>query len=194
MAHTFHTKLRTFLNDIFCPRPKKYGPKKLELYIKMPYFNDDTNTYFKTKVNEIFSKYYPQIKPIIIFHNQFKISSFINHKEKLQKTFDSMVVYLFTCSRCQLGYIGSTKKCIFSRFQEHRGISSRTGRPLSRPLQSSIRDHCDTICKCTFSLEDFTILYRGQFENEIRIAESILIKNRNPELNLETSSFPLKIV
>ena len=194
MPHIFQTKLRTFLNNIFSPHPKKFGPKKRELYIKMPYFNDDTNAYFKTKINEILCNYYPQIKPIIIFHNPFKIKNFVNHKEKLQKTFESMVVYLFTCSSCQLGYIGSTKKCIFSRYQDHKGISSRTGRPLSRPLQSSIRDHCENICKCSFSLEDFKILYRGSFENEIRIAESILIKTRNPELNLETSSFPLKIV
>ena len=160
----------------------------------MPYFNDDANTYIKEKVNEILNKYFPQIKPIVIFNNHFKIKNFVNHKEKLQKTFESMVVYSFSCQSCQLEYIGSTKKCIFSRYQDHRGMSSRTGRALTRPLQSSIRDHCDNVCKCDFTLEDFTILYRGSYENEIRIAESILIKDKKPHLNQETSSFPLSIV
>ena len=117
----------------------------------------------------------------------------VNHKERLLNTLDSMVVYLFSCPNCQLAYIGSTKKCLISRYQDHKGISSRTGRALSRPLQSSVRDHCNNICDCTFSLDNFSILYRGSHELEIRIAESILIRNKKPILNQETSSFPLKL-
>ena len=119
IPRTFNKKLRIFLNNIFCPPPKKYGPKKQELFIKMPYFNDETNNFFKSKLNEIFNKYLPQIKPNIIFFNYSKIKNFVNHKERLPNTLDSMVVYLFSCPNCQLAYIGSTKECIFFRYQDH---------------------------------------------------------------------------
>ena len=138
------------------------------------------------------TKYFSKHQIVLVFFNNYKIKNFINHKETLPKTFESMVVYLFSCPSCQLGYIGSTKKCIYSRYHEHKGTSSRTGRMLTHPLNSSIRDHCD-MCRCSFSLEDFNILFRGSNETEIRIAESIFIKTKAPQLNQESASFPLKI-
>ena len=193
MAHTYK-KLRSFLNSIFCPHPKKYGPHKLTAYIKIPYFNDRKNRYFKSNLKRILAKYFPQIDPTIIFYNNFKLRNFVNHKEKLPAFFDSMVVYLFNCPTCQLAYIGSTKKALFSRYHDHKGSSSRTGRVLSSPLFSNIRDHCENSCECSFSINDFSVIYKGSTENEIRIAESLLIKSKRPTLNQDTASYPLKLV
>ena len=63
------------------------------MYIRMPYFNDDTNNFLKTEINKLFNKFFPQIKPGMVFFNNFKLKSFVNHKETLPKTFESMVVY-----------------------------------------------------------------------------------------------------
>ena len=128
-----------------------------------------------------------------MFYNNNKLKNYTNHKETLPTFFESMVVYQFNCPVCQLAYIGSTKKAIFSRHHDHKGTSSRTGRTLSSPLYSKIRDHCENDCECIFSMENFKILFKGSSEKQIRIAESILIKSKNPPLNQDSASFPLKL-
>ena len=92
-----------------------------------------------------------------------------------------------------LVYVGSTIKTLQQRFFEHLGSSFRTNRILTKPPQSSIRDHCQSVCNCKFSRDDSKILYKGNYLEEIRIAESIFIRNLNPALNSDTSSYPLKI-
>ena len=186
-------KLRKFLNNIFNPPIKHYGPPKMNMYIKVPFVNDNFNEFFKDEINKLYIKYFPQIKPILVFFNNNKLKRYVNHKEKLPLRFSSMVVYKFVCPSCQEVYIGSTKKNLFFRFHDHRGTSGRTNRMLSSPLNSSIRDHCDTVCKCQFSLEDFRIIYSGNNETDIRIAESLFISDQAPTLNRDTSSFPLKL-
>ena len=104
-----------------------------------------------------------------------------------------LVVYSFTCAKCSLAYIGSTRKMLSLRVDEHRGFSSRTGRPLQKPTFSSVREHCLNICKTPFSILDFKILTCCQTETELRIAESLLIKLNKPVLNVDNSSFNLKI-
>ena len=84
------------------------------------------------------------------------------------------------------------KKTLLSRVHDHKGVSIRTGRPLSSPQFSAIRSHCETTCSNNISTSDFKILYRGKSETEIRIAESVFIKKLNPELNNDLSSSPLK--
>ena len=165
----------------------------MNMFIRIPYINDNINKYFRDETNKLFNKYFPQIKPTLVFFNNNKLKCFVNHKEKLPFSYRSMVVYKFSCPSCQQVYIGSTKKSLFFRFHDHRGTSSRTNRALSSPLNSSIRDHCNNNCKCNFSLEDFDIIYNGNHEIDIRIAESLLIKKHNPTLNRESTSFPLKL-
>ena len=89
-------------------------------------------------------------------------------------------------------YVGSSVKTLYFRFHDHKGVSSRTGRPLQSPLYSAIRDHCHEVCKIGVYIEDFKVIFKGNSENQIRLAESMYIRNLKPELNLDSSSFPLK--
>ena len=181
------------MKHIYQPEQKIFGPKKQDLYVKLPYLDDITNKLFQLEMRKIISKYYPQIALKIIFFNNFKLKSFVNHKEKLSLAHESMVVYSFCCPCCQLGYIGSSKRNLFQRYYDHKGVSCRSKRPLQNPMSSSIRQHCEDICKTNFNLENFKILYRGNSEIEIRIAESMFIKKKKPELNHDDTSFPLKM-
>ena len=140
---------------------------------------DKTIDYFKDELNKIFRKHYPQINPCPVFFNNFKMKTFVHHKEKLPPSYASMIVYRFKCPNCQLDYIGSTKKSLFLRYHDHKGTSSRTGRRLTSPLFSNIRNHCEDTCKCNFSLDNFEIIYQGKSELDIRIAESLLIKKHS---------------
>ena len=111
-----------------------------------------------------------------------------------------MIQYLFSgvwtlftniitvCNNC---YIGSTNRSLALRVSEHQGRSYRTKQHLARPLQSAIRDHSEGNCNKQVSEDEFSIIYKGNYLNEIRIAESLLIKELQPELNQDASSFPL---
>ena len=174
-------------------RSPTYGPKKLEIYLRFPYLSNKLNYYLQNKLRNIVHKYYPQIQLTLAFYNNNKIRNYCNHKDKLESKNLSMVVYMFICPSCHLLYIGSTIKTLEQRVFEHFGSSFRTRRPLTCPVQSSIRDHCHSICECNFTIKDFCILYRGNYKEEIRIAESLFIKRLDPSLNLDTSSVPLRI-
>ena len=187
----FFKKLRKFLDRIFSPPAKAIGPKKMKLFFKFPFLRDNTNEFLKKEITFILNKYFPQIDPSIIFYNNFKIKNFINHKEKLLHSFESGIVYKFECSKCHLVYVGSTIKTLHSRFLDHKGVSGRTGRPLQSPLFSSIRDHCHGTCDNNFKVDDFKILYKGNFEHEIRLSESIFIRKIKPALNSDSASSPL---
>ena len=163
----------------------------MKLYFKFPFLRDNTNEFLKKEISSTINRYFPQLSPSLIFYNNFKIKNFINHKEKLLSSFESGVVYKFECSKCHLAYVGSTKKTLYSRVLDHKGVSGRTGRPLQSPLFSSIRDHCLGTCDNNFREEDFKIIYKGKSEQEIRIGESLLIRKLKPELNNDSSSHPL---
>ena len=108
-------------------------------------------------------------------------------------SFESGIVYGYTCPSCQLAYVGSTKNVLLSRVLAHKGVSSRTERPLSNPSFSAIRNHLNETCNITnVSINNFKILYRGKTESDIRIAESMYIKKLKPALNNDLSSIPLK--
>ena len=142
---------------------------------------------------KIFDKHIPQIQIHFVFYNNFKIRSFFRIKDSLPRALKSLVVYRFTCPKCSLGYIGSTKKSLSLRVKEHQGISARTNRHLVSPLSSSIRNHCHNNCNTNFNLSNFEIISQCNTETELRIRESILIKTEGPELNIEGSSFNLNI-
>ena len=91
-------------------------------------------------------------------------------------------------------YIGSTVKNLTLRVDQHKGVSSRTARPLVRPLDSSIREHCNNVCENNVRLSDFKVISSASNEQELRILESLYIKFRKPSLNSDGSSIPLHII
>ena len=89
--------------------------------------------------------------------------------------------------------MGESKRNLTYRFAEHKGISVRTDRPLSHPPHSAIRDHAvvsgHPIEKC-----DFNILSKARSHHDIKLLESIYIKQRTPNLNSQGASIPLQIL
>ena len=78
---------------------------------------------------------------------------------------------------------------------EHSGVSYRTGQTLSRPPQSSIRDHAIS-CNSTHHIhpDNFNILGTSRNLTELRILESLFIHKEKPSLNNTLSAFLLQIV
>ena len=112
----------------------------------------------------IFRKYLPQINLNLAIYNNDKLKSFFRCKEQLPTNLCLSIIYLFSCPNCSLGYIGSPMKNLCLRVNQHRGVSTRTERPLVRPPQSSVREHCHNTCQCNFNINDFKIIVKATFE------------------------------
>ena len=104
----------------------------------------------------------------------------------------SNIIYKYKCD-CDQSYIGSTAVQLFVRCAQHRGFSHRTDRPLGKPMNSSIRDHCDTNDH-RFRKDNFSILGSSPNSFDLRILESLLIYKNSPEINECDSAVPLYIV
>ena len=181
-----------FLNSVFETQPKSSDPEKKIVYIRFSFLSNNMNNLLPKKLKSVIDNNIPHIQMKLVFFNR-KIRSYFKHKDSLPIAMKSLVVYCFTCAKCSLAYIGSTKKMFSLRVNEQQGISSRTGRPLLQPHFSTVRDHCFNICNTNFNIENFIILAKCNSEVELRITESIFINIKKPPLNIESSSFDLKI-
>jgi hypothetical protein len=105
----------------------------------------------------------------------------------------SRIVYEFDCPRCNRGtYVGSTKRMLKVRVDEHRGVSHRTHLPLSQPTKSAIREHCFK-CRHKIQYDDFKIISSASNNLRLLINESLEIKQSQPALNTDESAIPLYI-
>ena len=105
------------------------------------------------------------------------------------------VVYKITCKMCEVkrrdeSYIGECTRPVRYRFNEH--LSDARLRKPDTPLGEHIADvHTNvshTDINSGFKIE---IINLGRDSAEIKIAESIQIRNRKPSLNVMRSSWPL---
>ena len=193
IENIFYKHLRRFLEQKYVTKEKKHGPEKQIIFVKFLFISKQINSILDKELKHIMNKYLPQIDVKLAIYNNYQIRSFFKIKEQLPLKLCSSTVYLFTCSKCSLEYVGSTIKNLTVLIDEHRGVSSRTGIHLVRPLNSSIRLHCENVCENRFNVEDFKILTNAANQEELRIRESILIKMKQPALNSDSSSFLLNI-
>ena len=110
----------------------------------------------------------------------FKMNKMLNHfnsKDKITSDLKSNVVYLYSCHRCPMRYIGATKRHLDTRMNEHL-----KGKPT--PTEISLHDH-------DLKRENFKIL--GSFHPPF-ILESVLLKRNAHFLSNERmASFPLHL-
>ena len=79
-------------------------------------------------------------------------------------------------------YYGSTSRNLKIRIAEHKGISYRTGTPITTPSFSRIREHA-IACNHSINEDNFSIKYRAKCASDLRIAESLVIMKEKPDLN-----------
>ena len=188
----FYKILRVFLNSKFEPRPIITTVKKDIKYIKLPYLGQ-TSYNIRKQLHLILKDAYPQIHFQFVFTNPFTVGSLLRERSSLPGELCSNVVYLFKCSQCGLRYLGSTSRWIKHRYLEHRGLSLRTGMPLSRPSHSAIREHSQ-VNNHPYTYQNFRILTTASNRLDLVISESILITKMKPELNNYQSAFKLSIL
>ena len=186
----FDKYLKRFLDDKFQPAIRCPTVPKLDFYASLPYSNDPK---FLTTLNQIIKRYFFCVQPKLVLKNTKTIGSFFKFKDEIPKLMRSLVVYKYTCPRCNLGtYLGCTKRMLRVRINSHQGVSYRTGCNLTKKEHSNIRDHSKK-CKGPISYDNFEIIEQAPDETAMLILESLSIKQLVPSLNSQSSSVPLYI-
>ena len=92
---------------------------------------------------------------------------------------------------CSATYVGETTRHLRTRISEHRGLSPRSGLPVSSKNNSNIYAHyIDTGHDILPS--QFEIV--GNQDFYLKIAESLIIHKTKPNLNSSHTSVPLNII
>ena len=103
------------------------------------------------------------------------------------------LVYELTCNICQRNdqdatYIGETKRPVRLRFNEHlRDAHNETE---DTPMGDHFREY-HTGTDGGANPLGIRILYRSKDHPDRKIAESLLIQKKHPQLNSNTSSWPI---
>ena len=127
----------------------------------------------------------------LIFQSSNKIESFFKYKDRVPPRVTGGVVYKYTCQECHLTYVGETVRHLYTRISEHKGVSARTGLPLSNP-KSNIYNHFLNTGHA-ISENSFEIVILDNSSN-LKLLESIVISEIKPSLNEKLYSTPLGIV
>ena len=138
--------IRKFLDNVYVPHVSVCNVPKLQKYIVLPYFGIKSED-LKSELTCMLSKFYSYMDLRVILTNKNTIGSLFRFKDQVPMACRSSVVYLFSCASCDASYIGSTKRSLHCRVEQHLGRSYRTGIWLSRPDPSLIRNHvgsCNT--------------------------------------------------
>ena len=167
-----------------------FNPRNLK--IKLPFYGL-LSFIIRKKLHNLLKDFFPNVKFMFIFTNNFTIGSQFRHKERLPMSLISNIIYQFTCSNCKVRYIGETVRNLSLRFAEHRGVSARTNKPISSPSHSAIRSHA-LESDHNFSIDDFKILASVRSPLDTKLLETLFIKHLSPELNNQDTSFELNVL
>ena len=147
-------------------------------------------------------KFFPHVQFRVIFKPSYTIRHMFPYKDSFPLLMKPNVVYKYVCDKCELSYIGSTSRCLFTRSLRHAGLSSTTLGSIGSTEHSNIRNHTDT-CIGPYSIStqpdffidtptsvnfnNFSILSQCNSENTLTIAEALHIHFEQPSLNSKTS-------
>ena len=140
------------------------------------------------------SKYFPQINIRVIQTNKNTVGSVFKYKDVVPAMLRPSIIYEFCCGRCSsTSYVGSTTRPLYKRVAEHRGRSFCTGELAKNPKETAILTHGKNFSHGVGE-ENFKIIGSTKNEISLRILESLIIKEKKPNLNKNLSAFPLLVV
>ena len=151
--------------------------------ICLPFLGQQTIA-IKKKLQTSFSSQFPGFKLKIILKSGNNIGNLLNFKDILPVSVRSLVIYKYSCSHCNMTYIGKTKRHFLVRMCEHLGTSYKTGAEskYNPDKTTAIREHIRLNQHMTQS-SDFKIVYFANNYFETLIKESLLVGLEKPFLN-----------
>ena len=185
--------VRIFLSKLFTVKTEISTVPKKEFLMCLPYLGQQTIA-IKKKLQNFFSSQFPAFKLKIVLKSGTKIGSFLNFKDILPFGARSLVIYKYSCSHCNMTYIGKTKRHFLVRMCEHLGTSYKTGKvsKYNPATTSAIREHI-RLSKHTGDVSNFKIVSFANNDFEALIKESLLVGQQKPPLNKQVKSFKLEL-
>jgi len=182
-----------FFDKIYLTKKVVHTCAKKKLIFSLEYLGKNSLE-IKKRLERVIEEQIPFCKISIVFSSKKKIRNFFAFKDKVPKNLKSLVLYKFTCSDCNVTYIGKTKRHYQVRFSEHLGISKVTNQPLkySKLTSTAVRDHIH-FCKHKNTSDSFKIIGSARNDYHLKIKESLNILRENPLLNKTVKSFPLHL-
>ena len=158
------------------------------MYISFPYFGYVSEK-LKNEIQWLVGRKFPQLNLKIVLRNEFSVGSLFKHKERLEPSLCSDLIYEYNCALCNERYIGSTVRQYGCRIAEHRGVSVRTNFPLTNKPISAIYDHS---FKTGHQIKptSFKIIDKCNVRGQLRILESLYVFKRVHTLN---SDLPVEL-
>ena len=185
--------IHIFLNKIFVEKIVSITVPKKELYISLQYIGIQS-LQVKKRLQQLFKDYMPYCKLKVVFNSNCRLKDMFVFKDKIPKYIKSSVIYQFTCSNCNVTYIGKTNRHFHVRICEHLGISRYTNKDLKYNKQSTtaVREHLRN-CKHKASPDNFKIIGSDKNGFYLLLKESLSIFMDDPQLNKTLKSFPLEL-
>ena len=167
-------------------------PRK-EFVMCLPFLGKDTLT-LKKKLRTLFSSQFPAFKLKIVLKSGIKLGNFFNFKDSLPLGVRSCIVYKYTCSHCNMTYIGKTKRHYLVRMCEHLGISYKTGKcsKYNPNKTTAVREHI-RLKQHPSNFENFEIISYAKSDFETCVKESLLVGLEKTPLNKQVKSLKLEL-
>ena len=181
-----------FLNKLYDKKVTVQTVPKLDLMIVLPFLGT-TSWKVKNDLTRTIKKNVPFAHLKIVFKSGRRLSSFFPFKDMFPKSLMSGVIYKFTCAKCNLSYVGCTKRFWETRLQEHTHISGLTGKPLSGMQMFAPMQHVRAGCHVKVNRDNFQIIGHEKDKYLVQLKESIIINTSKPKINGNLTSVPLHL-
>ena len=182
-----------FFNKVCGQRAQIPTVPKLEFTMVLPFLGA-TSLKVKNDLTRSFRQLVPFSTLKVVFKTSKRLSACFTFKDKIPKSLMSGVIYKFTCTECNLSYIGCTKRYWEKRLEEHLHISALTGKPLNGLQVYAPMQHVRSSPYIAGpTKDDFTIIGHEKNPYALQVKESILIISQKPKLNNNQTSVPLHL-
>ena len=131
-------------------------PEPNPLTVTLPFFGD-ASLHLRNGIRKKLVELFPDLKSRIVFKSGRPLSSIFKFKDKVPADLSANLIYKYTCSTCNVDYIGCTIRHLRTRISEHLGISATTGKRMGS-RNSQVNNHIASTGH-TGSEEDFQVLY-----------------------------------
>ena len=184
--------IATFFNKLHEKKVIVHTVPKLDLMVVLPFLGT-VSWKVKNDLLRTFKKNVPFCNLKVVFKTGQRLSSFFPFKDRFPKSLMSGVIYQFTCAKCNLSYVGCTKRFWETRLQEHTHVSGLTGKPLHGMQMFAPMQHVRAGCHVNVERKNFKIVGHEKDRYLLQLKESIIINTTRTQLNGNITSVPLHL-
>ena len=164
--------------------PKKIfsrDPRVKKFFMRLPFIRENSPQIEK-EINSFFAKLDFEAKFLLI-NDTYSLKNVFKHEEQQQILHQYGVVYEISCN-CGSSYIGQTSRNLITRINNH-DPSSKT------PQDTDVTRHLTDNLNHAVCFHNPINLARSDHWRKLLIKETLMIQQKNPDLNFDKASIPL---